>query len=418
MNKSIKMKKVKLIIGIVVFTLVSIFLGYYLISQNQNTDMVYSFEKPILRDITLKTVATGKVKPRQEVNIKPQVSGVIEELYVKEGDLVRKGEKLAKVRLVPSQLNINNATSSVELARLRLRDAERELQRQKSQNDNQQDIKEASLRYEKAKIDFDRNKALFEDGVIAASDFESIRIEFELQSSAYTNMKTIAGNNLLRFQNEVEIRNEELESAINNLQLLKEGASKNSKQVANIIKSTVDGMILDIPVEIGSSVVERNNFNEGTNVAVVADMNTLMFEGKVDESDVGKLEIGMPLVLSVGAIEDKSFAASLEFVSPKGVEEEGSVKFAIEAAIVNDSSVFLRAGYSASADIILAKKSQVLSLMERDVIFEGDSMFVELRTGDQTYEKVQVQTGLSDGIFIEVLQGVDSTKEVRNRKLM
>lgn len=412
------MKKVKLIIGIVVFTLVSIFLGYYLISQNQNTDMVYSFEKPILRDITLKTVATGKVKPRQEVNIKPQVSGVIEELYVKEGDLVRKGEKLAKVRLVPSQLNINNATSSVELARLRLRDAERELQRQKSQNDNQQDIKEASLRYEKAKIDFDRNKALFEDGVIAASDFESIRIEFELQSSAYTNMKTIAGNNLLRFQNEVEIRNEELESAINNLQLLKEGASKNSKQVANIIKSTVDGMILDIPVEIGSSVVERNNFNEGTNVAVVADMNTLMFEGKVDESDVGKLEIGMPLVLSVGAIEDKSFAASLEFVSPKGVEEEGSVKFAIEAAIVNDSSVFLRAGYSASADIILAKKSQVLSLMERDVIFEGDSMFVELRTGDQTYEKVQVQTGLSDGIFIEVLQGVDSAKEVRNRKLM
>ena len=220
------MKKVKLIIGIVVFTLVSIFLGYYLISQNQSTDMVYSFEKPILRDITLKTVATGKVKPRQEVNIKPQVSGVIEELYVKAGDLVRKGEKLAKVRLVPSQLNINNATSSVELARLRLRDAERELERQKSQNDSQQDIKEASLRYEKAKADFDRNKALFEDGVIAASDFERVRIEFELQSAAYTNMKTIAGNNLLRFQNEVEIRNEELESAINNLQLLKEGASK------------------------------------------------------------------------------------------------------------------------------------------------------------------------------------------------
>lgn len=412
------MKKVKLIIGIVVFTLVSIFLGYYLISQNQSTDMVYSFEKPILRDITLKTVATGKVKPRQEVNIKPQVSGVIEELYVKAGDLVRKGEKLAKVRLVPSQLNINNATSSVELARLRLRDAERELERQKSQNDSQQDIKEASLRYEKAKADFDRNKALFEDGVIAASDFERVRIEFELQSAAYTNMKTIVGNNLLRFQNEVEIRNEELESAINNLQLLKEGASKNSKQVANIIKSTVDGMILDIPVEIGSSVVERNNFNEGTNVAVVADMNTLMFEGKVDESDVGKLGIGMPLVLTVGAIEDKSFAASLEFVSPKGVEEEGSVKFAIEASIVNDSSVFLRAGYSASADIILAKKSQVLSLMERDVIFEGDSMFVELRTGDQTYEKIQVQTGLSDGIFIEVIQGIDSTKEVRNRKLM
>ena len=184
------------------------------------------------------------------------------------------------------------------------------------------------------------------------------------------------------------------------------------------IKSTVDGMILDIPVEEGSSVVERNNFNEGTNVAVIADMNALVFEGKVDESDVGKLKIGMPLVLSVGAIEDKEFDASLEFISPKGVEEDGTVKFAIEAAIVNDPDVFLRAGYSASADIILAEKNQVLSLMERDVIFEGDTAYVELRTGDQTYEKTEISTGLSDGIYIEVLDGVDSTKEVRNRKLL
>ena len=412
------MKKVKLIIGLVIFALVSIMLGYYLISQNQKSDIVFSFEKPTLRDIVLKTVATGKVKPRQEVNIKPQVSGVIEEIYVKEGDIVRKGQDLAKVKLVPSQVSINQASSSVELARLRLRDAQRELERQQNQSTSQLDIKEAALRFEKAKADFDRNKALYSDGVISEADFEAVRIDFELQSSAYDNMKTMASNSLSRFENDVDIRNEELQAAINNLQLLKEGASKKSKLVANVIKSTVDGMILDIPVEEGSSVVERNNFNEGTNVAVIADMNALVFEGKVDESDVGKLKIGMPLVLSVGAIEDKEFDASLEFISPKGVEEDGTVKFAIEAAIVNDPDVFLRAGYSASADIILAEKNQVLSLMERDVIFEGDTVYVELRTGDQSYEKIEISTGLSDGIYIEVLDGIDSTKEVRNRKLL
>ena len=418
MNKRLKMKKVKLIIGLVIFALVSIMLGYYLISQNQKSDIVFSFEKPTLRDIVLKTVATGKVKPRQEVNIKPQVSGVIEEIYVKEGDIVRKGQDLAKVKLVPSQVSINQASSSVELARLRLRDAQRELERQQNQSTSQLDIKEAALRFEKAKADFDRNKALYKDGVISEADFEAVRIDFELQSSAYDNMKTMASNSLSRFENDVDIRNEELQAAINNLQLLKEGASKKSKLVANVIKSTVDGMILDIPVEEGSSVVERNNFNEGTNVAVIADMNALVFEGKVDESDVGKLKIGMPLVLSVGAIEDKEFDASLEFISPKGVEEDGTVKFAIEAAIVNDPDVFLRAGYSASADIILAEKNQVLSLMERDVIFEGDTVYVELRTGDQSYEKTEISTGLSDGIYIEVLDGIDSTKEVRNRKLL
>lgn len=412
------MKKVKLIIGLVIFALVSIMLGYYLISQNQKSDIVFSFEKPTLRDIVLKTVATGKVKPRQEVNIKPQVSGVIEEIYVKEGDIVRKGQDLAKVKLVPSQVSINQASSSVELARLRLRDAQRELERQQNQSTSQLDIKEAALRFEKAKADFDRNKALYSDGVISEADFEAVRIDFELQLSAYDNMKTMASNSLSRFENDVDIRNEELQAAINNLQLLKEGASKKSKLVANVIKSTVDGMILDIPVEEGSSVVERNNFNEGTNVAVIADMNALVFEGKVDESDVGKLKIGMPLVLSVGAIEDKEFDASLEFISPKGVEEDGTVKFAIEAAIVNDPDVFLRAGYSASADIILAEKNQVLSLMERDVIFEGDTVYVELRTGDQSYEKIEISTGLSDGIYIEVLDGIDSTKEVRNRKLL
>lgn len=412
------MNKVKVIAIISVFAILSVALGVYLVGQNQKSTEVISFEKPVKRDIIKKTVATGKVKPRQEVNIKPQVSGVIEELYVKAGDIVSKGQKIAKVRLVPSQLNINNANSSVELAKLRLRDAERELARQKEIRSANLDTKESELRFAQAEANFQRNKVLFEDGVISEQDFERIKMDYEVILANYENTKRIAGNSLSRFENELSIRREELQAAINNLQLLKEGASKNSKQVANVIRSTVEGMILDVPVEEGSSVVERNNFNEGTNVAVIADMQALIFEGKVDESDVGKLKVGMPLVLSVGAIEEVSFDAELEFVSPKGVEEDGTVKFAVEAAIVQKADYFLRAGYSASADIILDSRKDVLSIAERDVIFENDSTFAEIKTGSETFEKTVIRTGLSDGLYIEVVEGIGSEDEVRNRKTM
>lgn len=412
------MKKVKIIIAIALFVVVSGMLGYYLISQNQKSDVQVTFEKPMYRDITLKTVAAGKVKPRQEVNIKPQVSGVIEELYVKAGQVVKKGQEIAKVRLVPSQVNINSANNSVELAKLRLNDAERELARQQELNTTRLDVKEASLRFQKAQVDFERNQSLFNDGVISQQEFDNIRIEFELQESAFENIKTASSNSLSRFENEVNIRSQELEAAINNLQLLREGASRNSKQVANVIRSTVDGMILDVPVEEGSSVVERNNFNEGTNVAVIADMNALIFEGKVDESDVGKLTVGMPLVLSVGAIDGETFEANLEFIAPKGEEEDGAVKFAIEAAIARVDDYFLRAGYSASADIILDQKEEVLSILERDVIFKGDTTYIEIKTGDQTVEQIQIEIGLSDGIHVELIHGVDSTTEIKQQKTM
>jgi len=177
-------------------------------------------------------------------------------------------------------------------------------------------------------------------------------------------------------------------------------------------------MILDIPVEEGSSVIERNNFNEGTTIASVADMTSLIFEGNVDESDVGKLKEGMPLELTVGAIDDAKFQANLEYISPKGTEEEGAVKFEIRAAIQPNKDYFLRAGYSASGDIILAKREQVLSIKERDVLKEGDTTFVEVKTGDQEFEKKQVKLGMSDGILVEVLEGLDTEAEVKlQRKL-
>jgi HlyD family secretion protein len=393
--------------------LASIGLGYYFYQQQAKAPENYEVEKPVIMDIIKKTVATGSVKPRQEVQIKPQVSGVIDELYVEAGEIVTKGQKLAKVKLVPSQVNINSAQSNVELARLRLTEAERELQRQKEVNKRNLDVESARVSYENAKKEAERQEGLFEDGVISDQDYQRFALDLELRKTEFENAKIVSGNSLRQFETTVDIRRQELNAAINNLQLLREGASRNSKQVANVVVSTVDGMVLDIPVEEGSSVIERNNFNEGTSIAIVADMNSLIFEGKVDESDVGKLKEGMPLELTVGAIEDQKFDATLEYIAPKGVDEEGTVKFEVRAAIKPTKEVFLRAGYSANADIILDRRSNVVSIKERDVIFEDDTTYVEIQTGDREFEKRKVELGLSDGIQVEVVNGVDTTAQVK-----
>ncbi len=394
----------------------SIFLGVYFYNQNAKDPTVYEIEKPAVIDIIKKTVATGSIKPRREVMVKPQVSGVVDELYVEAGEIVAKGQKMAKIKLIPSQISINNAQSQVELSRIRFEEAKRELIRQQSVFSKKLDVESARADYDNAKKEADRNRQLYEEGVISEQDFNRIERDLEIARAAFENAEIIAGNNLRQFEADVDIKKQELNAAINNLQLLKEGASKNSRQVNNIIVSTVDGMVLDVPVEEGSSVIERNNFNEGTSIAVVADMNSLIFEGKVDESDVGKLKEGMPLELTIGAIEDKKFDATLEFISPQGVEEEGTVKFEVRAAIKPSRDIFLRAGYSANGDIILDKRSQVVALKERDIIFDDDSAYVEVQMGDQQFEKRLVQVGLSDGIQIEVLSGVDTTTQVKVQK--
>ena len=393
--------------------LASIGLGYYFYQQQAKAPENFEVEKPVMMDIIKKTVATGSVKPRQEVQIKPQVSGVIDELYVEAGEIVTKGQKLAKVKLIPSEVNINSAQSNVELARLRLTEAKRELTRQKEVNTRSLDVESARVSYENAKQEEERQQGLHEEGVISDQEYQRFQLDLELRKTEYENAKIVSGNSLRQFETEVDIRQQELNAAINNLQLLREGASRNSKQVANVVVSTVDGMVLDVPVEEGSSVIERNNFNEGTSIAIVADMNSLIFEGKVDESDVGKLREGMPLELTVGAIEDHTFAATLEYIAPKGEDEEGTVKFEVRAAIKPTKEVFLRAGYSANADIILDRRENVVSIKERDVIFEEDTTWVEIQTGDREFEKRKVQLGLSDGIQVEVVNGVDTTTQVK-----
>jgi HlyD family secretion protein len=400
----------------VILLIVTIGLGVYFYSQSNKDPEVYDVAKPEITDIIKKTVATGSIKPRQEVNVKPQVSGVVEELFVEAGEQVKKGQRLARIKLVPSEVNINSAQSNVELARIRLDEAQRELQRQKNVFGKKLDMESARVNFENAQREEERNRQLFEEGVISEQVYNTFLVDRDLRKAEYENAEILATNNLKQFETNVDIRRQELQAAINNLQLLREGASRNSKQVANVVTSTVDGMVLDVPVEEGSSVIERNNFNEGTTIASVADMNALIFEGKVDESDVGKLREGMPLELTVGAIEGETFGATLEYIAPKGVEEEGTVKFEVRAAIKPTKEVFLRAGYSANADIILDRRDQVMAIKERDLVFEGDSTFVEVEVGDQQFEKRSVSVGLSDGVLIEVVNGIDTTTGVKVQK--
>jgi len=358
MKKFFKVFILVVVLGAFVFTI------YFLYTKSQAKPVVFETTTATTTNIVSKTVATGSVVPRKEIEIKPKVSGIIEKLYVQEGTIIHKGDLIAKVRIIPNMVNLNEAESRVNRANIALENAER---------------------------NYNRQKELYEQNVISKTDYES----YELQ-----------------FQN----AQEELVAAENNLELIKEGQTKKSGETTNtLITSTIDGMLLDIPVEIGNSVIESNTFNDGTTVAIVADMGEMVFEGKVDESEVGKIKEGMDLILTIGAINDVSFHAALEHISPKGIEENGAIQFEIKAAVDLIDTVFVRAGYSANADIVLDKRDSVMAISEALLQFENDSAFVEIETEPQTFEKRFIETGLSDGINIEVLSGL--TKEDKIKKL-
>jgi HlyD family secretion protein len=292
--------------------------------------------------------------PRREVALKSQVPGVVEELYFEEGDVVGLGELVARIRLIPDMVRLNDAEAALEAAKINYEDAQRELQ---------------------------RREELVKDELISEFEFNQYKLEFRRVS-------------------------QQLEAAENNVELIREGSAKRSGNVSNLVQSTVEGMILDIPVKEGTFIIESNMFNEGTTIASVADMGEMIFEGRVDESEVGRIAVGMDLILSVGAIESEKFDARLEFISPKGEDDQGAVKFDIRAAITLKESTFLRAGYSATADIVLEKRDQVLAIREGNLIFDDGKTFVDLMVGEQQFERKEVQTGLSDGINIEIVSGL------------
>ncbi|MFB6319163.1 efflux RND transporter periplasmic adaptor subunit [Saccharicrinis sp. FJH54] len=362
------MKIVKIAFGVII-GLLFIWTFYFLYQKSQKPPVQYQIKKPEIGNIINKTVATGSVVPRQEIQIKPQISGIIDEIYVEPGDHVEKEQVIARVKIIPDMVNLNSAESRVKQADIKLNDA---------------------------KLDYDRQKELYDREVISKSEFQKVVTSFNAAK-------------------------EELAAAENNLQLIKEGVIKDYANASNtLIRATITGMVLDVPVKEGNSVIQANTFNDGTTIATIADMSDMIFEGKIDETEVGKIRSGMDLMLTIGAIEEKKFDAKLTYVAPKGVEENGAIQFEIKADVKLNDKDFVRAGYSANADIVLDKKDSVMTIDESLVRFENDTAYVEIFKGNedgrQMFEKKEIKTGLSDGIKIQVLSGLTLDDEIKGEK--
>lgn len=364
MKKYLKWAGIALIIAIFIGTFV------FLYKKSQPKVTLYEINTVELRDLVKTTIVTGKIVPRDEVNIKPQISGIITELYKEAGQMVTKDEIIAKVKVIPEMTTLSNTENQVRMAEISLRQAQ---------------------------TDYDRSKALYEQKVISAEEYE---------------------------KSEVALKNarQQLTAAKDARNIAREGVSlSNAKMSTTLVRSTVDGLILDIPVKVGNSVILSNSFNDGTTIATVADMNNLIFRGNIDETEVGRISEGMPVVITVGAIQDLRMDATLEYISPKGVESNGANQFEIKAAITVPEGRTLRSGYGANAEIVLDRASKTISVPEASLEFSGDSAFVYVVTEEkpqQKFERRSVVTGLSDGIFIEIKKGLKVGDKVRGIEII
>ena len=355
-------KKIVKIFGLTL--LLAVFVGtlVFLYQKSQPKPDVFEIQKAQVTNIVKKTVATGSVVPRKEIEIKPQVSGIVEQIFILAGQKIKKGDVIARVKIIPDMVNLNNAESRVNRAKLNLEDA---------------------------RIDFERQSSLFGKQVISIGEFQKAKLTFNSAK-------------------------EEAEAAENNLELIRKGVTKNSATTTNtLIRSTIEGMVLDVPVKEGFSVIQANTFNAGTTIGIIADMSDMIFQGKVDETEVGKIKEGMNIELTIGAIESEKFNAILKYIAPKGLIENGAIQFDIKADVKLKENQFIRSGYSANANIVLEKRDSVLAVPEGLLKFEKDSAFVEIEGLPQKFEKKYVKTGISDGINIEIISGISKTDRLK-----
>lgn len=351
----------------VIVAIVAIFISTFafLYVKSQPKEIRYEVVTPTSGNIEKTTIATGKVEPRDEILIKPQISGIVEEVYKVAGQSIKKGEVIAKVKVIPELGQLNSAESRVRLA---------------------------DINYKQTTQEFERQKKLFIDKLISKEEYEKSQVSMKTAKEERTTTK-------------------------DNLDIVKLGITKNSASYSNtMIRSTIDGLILDIPIKKGNSVIMSNTFNDGTTIATVANMSDLIFKGKIDETEVGRIHEGMPIKLTIGALQNMKFEANLEYVSPKAVEENGANLFQIKAAIKAARGVTIRSGYSANAEIVLGRASKVLTIPESSVEFSGDSTFVYVlksETPVQKFERKQITVGMSDGIKIEIKGGLTAKSKVR-----
>lgn len=524
----------KVIKYILFILIIVIFAGtlYLLYWKSQKKPEQFKTTQPVIMDIIKKTVATGSVNPRKEIEIKPHISGIIDHIYLKSGQKLSKGDAIAKIKIIPDMIALNNAENRLNKAMIALEDSEKTYKIQKELYDNSmvdghlsegkltpnlikynnakyqlnkaklafedanktyqrekalydKSLKEgtlnnrsdsynmiklsnaefrvnnAKLAIEDAQKTYERNKSLHSKSLVSASVLQQSNLALkkakeelieaknnyrlvkeETTDAAKQRYQTAeialkkakaeiieSENNFLLVKEEVTLdtekefqkaevalkkAQEELVSARNNLQLIKDGfIDSKDNDVNTIIKSTIDGMILDIPIKEGNLVIESNSNNAGTTIASVADMNDMIFEGNIDESEVGKLKIGMELILSIGAIESEKFSAKLEYISPKGRMVNGAIQFEVKASLKLKKDFFVRAGYSANADIVLKKKTQVMAIDEAAITIDKDKVFVEIEKKPQVFERKLIRTGLSDGIHIEVIEGLTTQDKIK-----
>ena len=364
------MKKYSKLIIAAIIALIFIGTFVFLWQKSQPKEVVYNEFTPKLDSIQKTTIITGKIEPRNEVNIKPQISGIISELYKEPGDYVNAGDVIAKVKVVPEMGQLSSAEMRVRLAEINLKQAQ---------------------------TDFQREENLFNQKLVSADEFDKIKVALDQAKH-----ETVAAEDAL--------------------QVVREGFSKsNAKASSTLIRSTISGVILDIPVKVGYSVIQVNTMNEGTTIAAVANMNNLIFRGNIDETEVGQLVNGMNMKITIGALQDLKFDAALEYVSPKAVESNGANQFEIKAAVKLSEGGKIRSGYSANAEIVLARADKVLSIPESAIEFSGDSTFVYVIKGEgknKTYDRTYVETGLSDGVNIEIKKGITVKDKVRGPEII
>lgn len=360
-------KNFKLIVaGIVALFFVGTFVFLWLKSRPQ--PVVYDEFVPVLRDIRKTTIITGRIEPRNEVKVKPQISGIIAALMKEAGQAVQAGEVIARVKVIPDMGQLSAAEARVRLAGINVRQAQ---------------------------VDYQREKELFDKGLVSADEYDKIH-------QAYKQAK------------------EEVVAANDNLQIVRDGASKsNANASSTLVRSTITGIILDIPVKVGNSVILSNTFNDGTTIASVANMNDLIFRGNIDETEVGQIRQGMPMKITIGALKDVTFDAVLEYISPKAEENNGANRFEIKAAVKVGKGGNIRSGYSANSEIVLASANKALTVPESAIEFSGGETFVHVikeAGGNKTYERRKVKTGLSDGVNIEIKSGLTAGDKVRGPK--
>ena len=360
------MKKYGKVLVFMAFVLVLVAIFVFLYRQTKPEEIIYEKVSPAVKDIDKMTVVTGKIVPRDEINVKPQISGIITEVFKEPGESVKEGEVIAKVKVIPEMSSLSSAQSRVRLSEINLNQAQ---------------------------VNLDREQELYDKFLISREEYEKV-LQARDQAKA------------------------EYDAAVDALEVIRDGvSSSNASSSSTLIRSTISGLVLDVPVKVGNSVILSNTFNDGTTIAVVADMNDLIFDGKIDETEVGRLKEGMPMTITVGALKDLSFEAVLEYISPKANENNGTNEFQIKAAVTIPSDVKIRSGYSANARIVLERAEGVLTSPESTLEFAGDTVYVNVLGDDDEYHRRDISTGISDGIDIEVKSGITKDDVLKGNRI-